>query len=82
MSYEYYRSFKFRYVTDHHTKGAFRIYLEEEPSYGTRDKSSHITHRWPENSDRSSKPPHEKFIHPPYICIKEEFKRKRSLEKM
>ena len=65
---EHYRSFKFRYVEDYKSTGAVRIYLEAEPSYGNRDKSATITHRWPANQDG--------FNHPPYICIKEEFKPK------
>lgn len=68
MSVEYYRSFKFRYVEDYKSSGAVRIYLEDEPSYGNRDKSATVTHRWPAN--------HDGFTHPPYICIKEEFKPK------
>ena len=68
---EQYRSFIFRYVEDHKSPGTVRIYLEGEPSYGYRDKSARITHRWPADKDG--------FTHPPYVCIKEGFKPK-SLE--
>ena len=65
---EYYGAFKFRYVEDYITPGAVRIYIEYEPSYDIRNMSTLITHRWPANRDG--------FTHPPYICIKEEFKPK------
>lgn len=68
---EQYRSFIFRYVQDHKSPGTIRIYLEGEPSYGMRTTDVHTTHRWPANNDG--------FNHPPYICIKEEFK-PRTLE--
>ena len=68
---EQYRSFTFRYVKDHKSPGTVRIYLEGEPSYGLQNKDSRTTHRWPADKDG--------FSHPPYICIKDEFK-PRSIE--
>jgi hypothetical protein len=66
MGLEFYRSFMFRYVHDPKSPGKVRIYLEIEPSYGSRSKDTHTAHRWPANNDG--------FKHPPYICIKEAFK--------
>lgn len=65
---EPYRGFGFRYVNDPQSSGKVRVYVEQHPdlNYRGRDSGSHTTHLWPAGHDGVS--------HPPYLCIKQEYK--------
>ncbi len=63
MSKETYGPFRFHYVQDPETPGRIKVYVEDQPSYGSRDTSLSVIHRW--NGKNGS---------PPYICFKEHVK--------
>lgn len=63
MSTENYKSYTFRYVNDRESPGKVKVYVEQQSSYGNRDTSVDVIHRW---SARDGAPP--------YICFKEQFK--------
>lgn len=60
MSTESYNGFRFRYVHDTQSTGAVKVYVENQPSYGSRDRSPQITHCDPGRNGA-----------PPTICFKE-----------
>jgi len=63
MSTERYKDYLFRFVRDIESPGKVRVYVESQPSYGSRDTSIDTIHRW-SGSNGS----------PPYICFKEAHK--------
>ncbi|WP_413207709.1 hypothetical protein [Rhodospirillum sp. A1_3_36] len=63
MSIENYNGYTFRYVKDLGSPGKVKVYIESQPSYGGRDTSLDVIHRWPAKDGA-----------PPYICFKEAFK--------
>ncbi|AWB08189.1 hypothetical protein A6A40_24500 (plasmid) [Azospirillum humicireducens] len=63
MSVEQYKGYTFRYVQDNKAPGKIKVYVEQQPSYGNRDTSVSIIHRW--SGENGS---------PPYICFKDEYK--------
>jgi hypothetical protein len=65
-SVEEYKGFQFRYCHDNQSPGKVQVFVERQPSYGSRDTHPRVIHRWP--------PGHIDSREPAYICFKEEAK--------
>ena len=60
---ENYNGYTFRYVNDRKSLGKVKIYVERQPSYGSRDASPSVTHLHPASGNA-----------PQYITLAEAFK--------